>query len=196
MRKLYENFHIFHFQKRIVSAETIRGNMVLFSRWRNDSWYSTGHFRHTSKGMDTLERAWFVAWCAKRIGLARLVCRFSWGKKWCINHNCMVIKVLALGKTLVFRVCSQNMELSRSCTKEARNVCSSFLYYCVRVSLYILCSKKLLSKCVVWSLWWFFLQCHLNADPLKRWTRPAIVLILILSKIKQCYMTKTFLFLS
>ena len=29
MRKLYENFHIFHFQKRIVSAETIRGNTVL-----------------------------------------------------------------------------------------------------------------------------------------------------------------------
>ena len=113
------------------------------------------HFRHTSKGMDTLERAWFVAWCAKRIGLARLVCRFSWGKKWCINHNCMVIKVLALGKTLVFWVCSQNMEFSRSCTKAARNVCSSFLYYCVRVSLYILCSKKLLSKCV-WSLWCFF----------------------------------------
>ena len=28
MRKLYENFHIFHFQKRIVSVETIRGNMV------------------------------------------------------------------------------------------------------------------------------------------------------------------------
>ena len=28
MRKLYENFHIFHFQKRIVSAETIRGNTV------------------------------------------------------------------------------------------------------------------------------------------------------------------------
>ena len=28
MRKLYENFYIFHFQKRIVSAETIRGNMV------------------------------------------------------------------------------------------------------------------------------------------------------------------------
>ena len=28
MRKLYENFHIFHFHKRIVSAETIRGNTV------------------------------------------------------------------------------------------------------------------------------------------------------------------------
>ena len=28
MRKLYENFHIFNFQKRIVSAETIRGNTV------------------------------------------------------------------------------------------------------------------------------------------------------------------------
>ena len=28
MRKLYENFHIFHFQKQIVSAETIRGNTV------------------------------------------------------------------------------------------------------------------------------------------------------------------------
>ena len=28
MRKLYENFRIFHFQKRIVSAETIRGNTV------------------------------------------------------------------------------------------------------------------------------------------------------------------------
>ena len=28
MQKLYENFHIFYFQKRIVSAETIRGNMV------------------------------------------------------------------------------------------------------------------------------------------------------------------------
>jgi hypothetical protein len=28
MRKLYENFHIFYFQKRIVSAETIRGNTV------------------------------------------------------------------------------------------------------------------------------------------------------------------------
>ena len=28
MRKLYENFHIFNFQKRIVSVETIRGNMI------------------------------------------------------------------------------------------------------------------------------------------------------------------------
>jgi hypothetical protein len=28
MRKLYENFHVLHFQKRIVSAETIRGNTV------------------------------------------------------------------------------------------------------------------------------------------------------------------------
>ena len=28
MRKLYENFHIFHLQKRLVSAETIRGNTV------------------------------------------------------------------------------------------------------------------------------------------------------------------------
>ena len=30
MRKLYENLHIFYFQKRIVSAETIRGNTVIF----------------------------------------------------------------------------------------------------------------------------------------------------------------------
>jgi hypothetical protein len=29
MRKLYENFHILHFQKRIVSVETICGNTVL-----------------------------------------------------------------------------------------------------------------------------------------------------------------------
>ena len=29
MWKLYENFHIFHFHKRIVSAETIRGNTVV-----------------------------------------------------------------------------------------------------------------------------------------------------------------------
>ena len=38
MRKLYENFHIVYFQKRIVSPETIRGNMVnnlLFSYNRN-----------------------------------------------------------------------------------------------------------------------------------------------------------------
>ena len=28
MRKLYENFHIFHFQKRIVSVETIHRNTV------------------------------------------------------------------------------------------------------------------------------------------------------------------------
>ena len=28
MQKLYENVHIFHFQKRIVSAKTIRGNIV------------------------------------------------------------------------------------------------------------------------------------------------------------------------
>ena len=28
MRKLYGNFHIFYFQKRIVSAETVRGNKV------------------------------------------------------------------------------------------------------------------------------------------------------------------------
>ena len=28
MQKLYENFHIFHLQKRIVSAEYIRGNAV------------------------------------------------------------------------------------------------------------------------------------------------------------------------
>ena len=32
MWKLYENFHIFHFQKRIVSAETIRGNTVIKSQ--------------------------------------------------------------------------------------------------------------------------------------------------------------------
>ena len=30
MWKLYENFHIFQFQKRIVSAETIRGNTVIY----------------------------------------------------------------------------------------------------------------------------------------------------------------------
>ena len=29
MRKLYENFHIFYFPKRIVSAETIHGYMVI-----------------------------------------------------------------------------------------------------------------------------------------------------------------------
>ena len=29
MRKLYENFHIFYFQKKKVSGETIRGNTVL-----------------------------------------------------------------------------------------------------------------------------------------------------------------------
>ena len=29
MRKLYENFHILYFQKRIVSAETIQGNTVV-----------------------------------------------------------------------------------------------------------------------------------------------------------------------
>jgi hypothetical protein len=41
MRKLYENFHIFYFLKRIFSAETIRGNTVRFflnvkfqSQWR------------------------------------------------------------------------------------------------------------------------------------------------------------------
>ena len=28
MRKLYENFHILNFQKRIVSVETIRGNTI------------------------------------------------------------------------------------------------------------------------------------------------------------------------
>ena len=28
MRTLYESFHIFHFQKRIVSTETIRGNTI------------------------------------------------------------------------------------------------------------------------------------------------------------------------
>ena len=32
MRKMYENFHIFHFQKRIVSAETICGNTVYYSQ--------------------------------------------------------------------------------------------------------------------------------------------------------------------
>ena len=31
MRKLYDNFHIFHFQKRIVSSKTIRGNTILYS---------------------------------------------------------------------------------------------------------------------------------------------------------------------
>ena len=38
MRKLYENVHIFHFQKRIFSAETIRGNTVsLFVQLQFDS---------------------------------------------------------------------------------------------------------------------------------------------------------------
>jgi hypothetical protein len=35
MRKLYENFHILHFQKRIVSAETIRENMVKLNATQN-----------------------------------------------------------------------------------------------------------------------------------------------------------------
>ena len=30
MRKLYENFHIFHFQKIIVFTETIRRNYMLY----------------------------------------------------------------------------------------------------------------------------------------------------------------------
>ena len=38
MQKLYENFHIFHFQKRIVSAETIRGNTVC-AAFRDPSTY-------------------------------------------------------------------------------------------------------------------------------------------------------------
>ena len=34
MRKLYENFHILYFQKRIDSTETIHGNTVYkFARW-------------------------------------------------------------------------------------------------------------------------------------------------------------------
>ena len=33
--EIYENFHIFHFQKRIVSAETIRGNMVTVKQKSN-----------------------------------------------------------------------------------------------------------------------------------------------------------------
>ena len=35
MRKLYKNFHIFHFQERIVSAETICGNAInmLLQNW-------------------------------------------------------------------------------------------------------------------------------------------------------------------
>ena len=33
MQKLYENFHIFYFQKRIVSVETIRGNTVYKEMW-------------------------------------------------------------------------------------------------------------------------------------------------------------------
>jgi hypothetical protein len=35
MRKLYESFHIFHFQKRIVSAESKRGNTVHLDRGWN-----------------------------------------------------------------------------------------------------------------------------------------------------------------
>ena len=156
----------------------------------------TVHFRHTSKGMDTLERAWFVAWCAKRIGLARLVCRFSWGKKWCINHNCMVIKVLALGKTPgflgmfskhgIFKVLYKS---SKECLYVVASCTIVFVYLCIS------CAQK---NCwvSVYEVCGVFLQYHLNADPLKRLTRSAIVLILILSKIKQCSMTKTFLFLS
>ena len=34
MRKLYENFHIFHIQKRIVSAETVSGTTVLQNGFR------------------------------------------------------------------------------------------------------------------------------------------------------------------
>ena len=37
MRKLYENFHIFHFQNRIVSAEYICGNTVCWFLSKNIS---------------------------------------------------------------------------------------------------------------------------------------------------------------
>ena len=37
MLKLYKNFHIFHFQQRIVSWETIRGNMVCYFDPKSDA---------------------------------------------------------------------------------------------------------------------------------------------------------------
>ena len=52
MRKPYENFHIFHFQKRIVSAETIRGNMVIwevFARFKKR--WPTGRNSSLSQGI-------------------------------------------------------------------------------------------------------------------------------------------------
>ena len=41
MRKQHENFYIFHVQKGLVSAETIRGNTVYLSQLYNlDKWKS------------------------------------------------------------------------------------------------------------------------------------------------------------
>ena len=55
MQKLFEGFNIFHFQKRIVSAETIRVNMYTISnlnftgyiRQKNPI-HQTGEFQNSS----------------------------------------------------------------------------------------------------------------------------------------------------
>ena len=46
MWKLFENFHIFYFQKRIVSSETIRGNTVFAKKFedRGHKWQSNDAF--------------------------------------------------------------------------------------------------------------------------------------------------------
>ena len=51
MRKPYEDFHILYFQKRIVSAETIRGNTVFWKGHKNSNQYSIfrGLFRISGK---------------------------------------------------------------------------------------------------------------------------------------------------
>ena len=41
MWKLFENFHILHFQKKIVSAETICGNTVILNDLLNE-WVAEG----------------------------------------------------------------------------------------------------------------------------------------------------------
>ena len=91
MRKLYENFHIFHFKKRIVSAETIRGNKVC-QIWTLGSkeWYYLNFVTCTyltlNKGSNTTETP-------------KLKTSNAWGNVCIANAQCSAMKHFFICKT-------------------------------------------------------------------------------------------------
>ena len=121
MRKLYENFHIFHFQKSIVSAETIRGNTVRIQNSDKYILYAPG-----------LESFYFCIYLltshswSSHVSQHLIRCRFE---SWILEAICKKKKKKRIKQN---RICTRNC-VSQFLSKEKQKVSKSLFFFFLKL---------------------------------------------------------------